>query len=585
MSSPAELAAERCLEQVLSAVQAEKNFRLEAGAGAGKTYSLIKALQFVVKHKGEWLAKNKKRVACITYTTVARDEIKDRVDNDPCAYVETIHAFCWALLSPFQKAMRDRLSLLGDKWVERLAESEHPIDKQIIIYSLGYPKVTETEIFLHHNDVITFMSLLLELPKFRSVLTAQFPILFIDEYQDTSKLLAGAIKKHFLDAGEGPTIGLFGDHWQKIYRDEACGLIEAAPDRLLVIGKNANFRSDNLIVSALNIMRPELTQEPHQPEVPGTISVFHSNMWVGTRRPAGRGGHWLGDLPENEAHLYLEKTKGLLTEQGWDFNSKATKILMLTNNVLATEQGYMSIRDLFRFDDDYLKKGDSYIAFFIDVIDQGLECFKKKHYGEMFKVFGGGYPRIVKHNDKSEWNNDLNTLIGTCESGTIGDVIELLKKTRRPRLPFKIEEKEQLYERIKNIEDKELGEEEVELKIHLNKFRAIKFAEVKALANYLNDKTPFSTKHGVKGAEFDNVLVVLGRGWNQYNWNELLEFFETGVPNGREDAFERNRNLFYVSTSRPIHNLALLFTQKLSDTGLRTLARFYGSKNIIPLTL
>jgi DNA helicase-2/ATP-dependent DNA helicase PcrA len=38
----------------------------------------------------------------------------------------------------------------------------------------------------------------------------------------------------------------------------------------------------------------------------------------------------------------------------------------------------------------------------------------------------------------------------------------------------------------------------------------------------LNEPTPFATKHGVKGEEYENVIVVVGRGWNQYNFSDFL---------------------------------------------------------------
>lgn len=71
----------------------------------------------------------------------------------------------------------------------------------------------------------------------------------------------------------------------------------------------------------------------------------------------------------------------------------------------------------------------------------------------------------------------------------------------------------------------------------------------------------------MKGAEFENVLVVCGRGWNQYNWNQMLEWSNTAVPDEKIDTFERNRNLFYVACSRPKKRLAILFTQQLSSLG------------------
>ena len=42
-----------------------------AGAGSGKTTSLVKALDYIAKTQGERLKRQSQRVACITYTKVA----------------------------------------------------------------------------------------------------------------------------------------------------------------------------------------------------------------------------------------------------------------------------------------------------------------------------------------------------------------------------------------------------------------------------------------------------------------------------------------------------------------------------------
>ena len=68
---------------------------------------------------------------------------------------------------------------------------------------------------------------------------------------------------------------------------------------------------------------------------------------------------------------------------------------------------------------------------------------------------------------------------------------------------------------------------------------------------------------------------MLGRGWNQYNWNQLFEFMENGYPDNKKDSFERNRNLFYVACSRAKHNLTLLITQELSDEALTRLSYLF----------
>ena len=106
------------------------------------------------------------------------------------------------------------------------------------------------------------------------------------------------------------------------------------------------------------------------------------------------------------------------------------------------------------------------------------------------------------------------------------------------------------------------------------------FKELIAFEKYIKNHTPFSTKHGVKGAEFDNVLVVLGRGWNLYNWDQLFMWLHTTCPENKRDALERNRNLFYVACSRPKHHLAVLITQHLSDESLALLNQWFGHETV-----
>ena len=117
--------------------------------------------------------------------------------------------------------------------------------------------------------------------------------------------------------------------------------------------------------------------------------------------------------------------------------------------------------------------------------------------------------------------------------------------------------------------------------------RAVPYREIVALCRYLSGHSPFETKHGVKGAEFENVLVVIGRGWNRYNFNQMLELAtdDLHIPTNRQAAFERNRNLLYVTCSRPKRRLAVLFTQKLSDTAMRTVRNWFGDDTIEALNL
>jgi len=573
--SPAENASTQALDQMFTAINDLNSFRLEAGAGAGKTYSLIKALKHIVQNRADEFIKKEQKIACITYTNIAKDEIRERTDNHPVIYADTIHAFSWSFISSFQAKLREFLPELGDKWVARIEEAGG-IDNQKVIYDLGFPKIDEETISLHHDDVIKLISSLLAFSKFQNLLKAKFPIVFIDEYQDTNKGLASSIVENLIDNDSGILIGLFGDHWQKIYGKDACGLIES--ENITEIGKNANFRSDKNIVNCLNNMRPDLPQHESDPESEGSISIYHSNAWAGERRA---GGHWKGDLPEDVAHDYFERVKASLSHNGWDFDSENTKVLMLTNNVIATEQGFKELADCFRHSEDYLKKNDPYIKYLVEVIEPVVACFEAREYGELFQVINQKFPQLQCHDDKRIWVQNLNRVKEIRLNGTIDDMLAFLTDTNIPRLSNKVRQLEERYQRLTGEVFEDLEDRDKSFLSKVTSLKSVSYQQVIQLAKFIDDKTPFSTKHGVKGAEFDNVLVVLGRGWNQYNWNQMLEFMENGYPDNKKDTFERNRNLFYVACSRAKHNLTLLLTQELSIEAINRIRHLFGDAQVI----
>ena len=78
-----------------------KCFFVFAGAGSGKTRSLINILTFLDKERGESIAMNGKQIAVITYTNAACDEISRRLQYKPIFSVSTIHSFLWELIKSY----------------------------------------------------------------------------------------------------------------------------------------------------------------------------------------------------------------------------------------------------------------------------------------------------------------------------------------------------------------------------------------------------------------------------------------------------------------------------------------------------
>lgn len=282
------------------------------------------------------------------------------------------------------------------------------------------------------------------------------------------------------------------------------------------------------------------------------------------------------------AKNYIDQVKIQMLKDGWDLrNSEKIKILFLTNNLIATEQGFKNLADCFKYSDDYLKKNDPYIKFFLDILEPCILAFNDKNFGNVFQILGQRSLNLKCQSDKRKWAKHFDELTNVRRKLTIKSCLDQIKEADILSLPTSIQRVETKFSELLIRSSEEKTQTEIEFQNKYSDFQSITYDEVIQLGEYIDEKTPFSTKHGVKGAEFDNVLVIFGRGWNQYDWNKLLLWMKNGVPKGSEEVFEKYRNLFYVCCSRAKHNLTLLFTQLLSEDSIRQLEEIFGSENMI----
>lgn len=79
-----------------------KSFFLFAGAGSGKTHSLVLLLKKIRNSIGKDLLLQGKNVAVITFTNAATDEIINRLDYSPIFHISTIHSFVWDIIRYYQ---------------------------------------------------------------------------------------------------------------------------------------------------------------------------------------------------------------------------------------------------------------------------------------------------------------------------------------------------------------------------------------------------------------------------------------------------------------------------------------------------
>ena len=87
---------------IMNAIQCGKSFRVEAGAGSGKTYSLNKVIEWIQENKWGEYSRKKQNVVCITYTNAAVDVITERLSKNSFIIPSTIHSFAWNAIRQYQ---------------------------------------------------------------------------------------------------------------------------------------------------------------------------------------------------------------------------------------------------------------------------------------------------------------------------------------------------------------------------------------------------------------------------------------------------------------------------------------------------
>ena len=292
----------------------DHNFKVIAGPGAGKTYWLIKNIRNILRKSPRITSTS--RIACITYTNVASDEIKKGLDiADDRVETSTIHSFLYKnIVKPYAFLLKKEdggflvnfeeldghdehrpvfYHLVSD-WIDSLPEMRPSkfqfADKQrrdelvkclvslnweidsgkcVLKFRKNYgfpnPLMENAEDYkrqfwskgqIHHEDVLCFAyRILTENPSLCDFLSSRFPYLLIDEFQDTHPIQAEIVR---LLGASGSIIGVIGDAAQSIYKFQGASrkdFIEFKIDNLVNYKIEGNRRSTKKIIRLLNHVR------------------------------------------------------------------------------------------------------------------------------------------------------------------------------------------------------------------------------------------------------------------------------------------------------------------------------------------
>ena len=106
--------ADKVDEKIVETLKSRRSFRVEAGAGSGKTYSLNRTIEWIQANKWSDYSRKKQNVVCITYTNAAVDVIAERLSKDSFIIPSTIHSFAWNAIKQYQSVLIDAVTANSD---------------------------------------------------------------------------------------------------------------------------------------------------------------------------------------------------------------------------------------------------------------------------------------------------------------------------------------------------------------------------------------------------------------------------------------------------------------------------------------
>ncbi|MCC8112494.1 MAG: UvrD-helicase domain-containing protein [Bacteroidales bacterium] len=571
-----------------------KSFFLYAGAGSGKTESLVRLLKHINEIWGQEFKVRGQKVAVITFTNAATDEINRRVDYNPLFAISTLHSFCWTLVSLFQKDIKasylQRIESKLEQAILKKENTKRPNQKMITDIEIQSEKVEKAKYITHfvynpngsnleknslsHQEVIEITSeLIRNKPLLQTILVQQFPIILIDESQDTKAPLLEALLKVQENHPKDFILGLIGDTKQRIYMDGIAGLENLSLEGWEKPFKHMNYRSDKRIVELANKLSERLqenaSQVPLSFKEDGTVRFYI----VDSSNP---------DLNKEDIEKRIRED---MSNQANDVKWKGdVKILTLEHDMAAVRLGFSEFYNSLKKYKKYqmsLNSGDITELEFFKTIILPLEAAMKQNQRVKVANIVKKHSPIVKESIKGDYleslkacNSILKEIKGLLddEGTTIEGILRTIKKTDLFQLP----------DSFRLIFEKPELTEEGDSKYHVwNEAIKSKYVQLKEYLRYVQDLTQYATHQGVKGLQFDRVMCLIddkeAKGFlfsyeKLFEVNPLSETDKKNMAEGKETVLDRTLRLFYVICTRAMHSLAIVFytteVERLKETAI-----------------
>lgn len=531
-----------------------------------------------------------------TYTNAARQEIERRLEFDSTFVVSTIHSFSWHLIQNFHQDLKDWIrknTLIEIEKLEeqeakgragtktsltrqgRLASKKKRLDQldQIKYFTYSPEGINSGRGSLNHSEVLKITSeFLSSKPLLQKILIAKYPILLIDESQDTKRDLIESLFLVQANHSNKFTLGLFGDTMQRIYMDGKPDLELGIPDSWMKPQKKVNYRCPKRVITLINKIRSDVDlneQVPSPSNIEGIVRLFIIPMSDELNK---------NTIEQKVAEQMAEFSDDIL----WRNLQSEVKTLTLEHEMAAKRGGFNTFfGNLYSFDrikTGLLDGSGTEIKFLIERLVPLVEAKQieddfrltqiLKEYSPLLerKFLEDSATSIKRIKEAKNAIEELFSLWDNKQSPILIDVLEKISDLRIFALPTRLQSVIENKNILSDLDDSEEEELNNEINIWENAL-SCNYTELVNYNEYVSDNSSFGTHQGVKGLEFPRVLVILddedSKGF-LFSYEKLFGVKSktaTDIKNeneGKETGIDRTKRLFYVICSRAEESLAIV---------------------------
>ncbi|MFC2772876.1 MAG: UvrD-helicase domain-containing protein [Segatella oris] len=585
MANNKDLQVDETLEKCILSTP-RKSFFLFAGAGSGKTHSLVLLLKKIRDSIGKDLLVQGKNVAVITFTNAATDEIVNRLDYSLVFHISTIHSFVWDAIKYYQADIKHLYCQYIQEDIQKLYEKQEKAKSKTtktyqsnaekiehLKENLGKAKTIEKFVYnpngsnaeynaLNHAEVIKISAqMIMDNIMLQRIIAQRYPILLIDESQDTKKELVDAFFKIQENFSDIFTLGLLGDQKQRIYTDGKENMVNIIPSEWEQPVKRMNYRCAKRIVKLANTIGKDLDiyaeQNPKEDAADGLVRLFIVQQQNEIDKD---------DIEQTIMDIMCNQTH----DAKWSGADADVKTLTIEHMMAARRLGFAQFFGP-------LSKVDKYQMAFLQGKVSELDFFTKEVLPIADSINGDGRnaleilkaysPLLSKQNTEKPYElylrcRDDSQKVANIVNGnhSIRDVVKVVCSSQLLPVPEVLRQASILSTTDVNDE----WEEDLQAWVMV---MDLPINMVRGYDDYVNQRTRFDTHQGVKGLEFDRVMVIIddseAKGFmfsydKLFGVKELTETDKKHIEAGEESSVDRTQRLFYVTCTRAKESLAIV---------------------------